>query len=213
MLYVKVYVNLSDIRDMDEMNYNDDDIHSRYEAERKAKSRFSAIHSQARDYFNTYSSRSLSRDASQKLFGLIKNEALTLSDVINNLGEEITNKNRSVIQELLRHLSLDTLKKNIEEVAEKELQDNYYQLSDTSSYLYLINYEEVENGDGGWSALFCPKSWWFDGMEAWMSLDKDIQDKAESYSKYVTKAFQREVLVPIISLIKRIDGVIIKDSK
>ena len=196
-----VYAHASLNRSMSCMNYTDDQIHSRHEAERKAESIFDGIYSHAQDYFSTSSSHSLSDVAEEKLYGLVKPLFIELNDGLENLDDDVKSKNKHLMQELAESLDLKSAKQQIRTIAQKEIEDTYYQLSDVSAYTCQIEYSSMDHDPPG---LFGKQDWWYNGMDAWMELDKDLRENTESYCKYVSGAFRREMLRPIMDLLERL---------
>lgn len=205
---------LMDISSCTDLTYINDDIYSRSEAERRAKNKFSSIYSSAKEFFSVYSSKSISKTATQELVALVKSDAITLLDTINNLSDDIKAKNKTMIQELQQMLSMESLQRKIKEVAEKELENRYYTLSDMYSYLATIEYEMIDNREyGGWEAIIHPYSWRYDGCDTWMTLSQEVDNKVELYMQGVSNAFRYDVIRPIVNLIKLMDGVDIVETE
>lgn len=201
LIYVRADLLDCSVEGISDMNYCYDGIHSRYEAERKAKSTFNSIYSHAQNYFSTYSSNSLSTAAADKFYELIKGDIIEITDAINNLNQDTREKNGLLIKELLELLDLHVVQDKIGEIARRELEDRYYQLPNVSSYTCQIEYDSVDHDPPG---FFGKKDWWFDGMNAWTDLDEDLTRKSKAYCKHVSGCFRRDFIQPIVNLLERI---------
>lgn len=184
-----------------DMSYNDDDIHSKADAERKAIARFSTIYGEANRYLSEYYDDGFVQTAVSGLFPRVKTILIEALDEVNSLPEEIKAKNAVKIEELRKLLDANAVKQQITDIAKKEINDSYYQFPEKSNYTEQIEYESFEHDPPG---LFGKKDWWFDGMNAYEELCEDLEKRANDYSAFMSKSFRREVIKPITDLIDSI---------
>lgn len=194
--------SLSKFSSISDMRYNGWNVHSESEIKRRAKDKFVPVYLKAQEYFDTYPSRSIAKQATESLFNLVNNDLLTISNAINQLSENITSKNADIIKEFLSLIDPSTLKKRIRDIADEELNDSYYRLTECSYYTDQIDYTDLPHDPPG---LFGKKDWWFNAMPAWCELNDDVRKLTDDYTKYVTKQFYYSFVSPLISLSKKIE--------
>lgn len=205
------YISLRTFSEIDDMFYGEDGIRSFYEIEKKAKITLMHIRNKAQDFFTTYSSMSLKHIAIEEIMNMISSDIIALRNELENLPEYIEQSNTQILGELKKMLSVDEIRDSIDALCTNEFSRHNYRLPDASSYYYKIEYSDSDCIDG-FGAIFKQKNWYYDGMEAWSALNDDLSDLADSYFLNVSRSVQKNVLLPIANLIKRMDGVEISDT-
>lgn len=178
---------------------------SKYSAKKAAEGKLEKAYRYAERALRAGNSDSFSKQMTEAFLKKIEPDVIKIQNMIENTDPPFLNRNKLIIEEVKKKIDLNTLRKQVMEAAERELQDSYYQgvLESFSWYGNFINYEEMRSSETG---LFKNEyEYMYHGGEAYELIEKHLEMAAETYQKHGTAQIQDEIIKPVIELVKRLE--------